>query len=58
MAKTYGPQLVRLLRHVRAYINKHRTTLNGVCTGPQQTALDSIVSAVAAFDSVVVNETP
>lgn len=58
MAKSFVPQLIRLLRHVRTYINKHRTTMNGYLSGPQSAALDSIVTAVGAFDGVNIQETP
>lgn len=58
MTKTYAPQLIRLLRHIRFYINKHRPQLNAVLSGGQQSALDAIVTAVAAFDGVDVQEAP
>jgi hypothetical protein len=58
MAKTFAPALIRSLRKIRIYINRHRPALNAVLTASQQSALDSIVTAVAAFDGITVQEAP
>lgn len=58
MAKTYAPQLIRLLRHIRAYIVKHRPALNSALSSSQQSALDSILAAVGAFDGANITELP
>lgn len=58
MAKTYVPALIKRLRKQRVYINKHLSTMTPVLSGAQVTALSTIVTAIAAFDGVVVDETP
>lgn len=58
MSKSYVPQLIRLLRHIRVYINKHRSVMNGYLSGGQSSALDAIVTAIGTFDGVDITETP
>lgn len=58
MAKTYVPQCVRIMRHLRIYINRHLPTMTPFLSAGQVTALSNIVAAIAAFDAVVVQETP
>lgn len=58
MTKSYVPQLVRVLRRLRIYINKHRPTMAPYLSTSQNAALDSILTATAAFDGVVTQEAP
>lgn len=54
--KTFVPQLVRLIRRLCAYIQKHRATMNPYLTTQQRAGLDAVVAACALFDAVVINE--
>lgn len=58
MAKSYVPQCIRVMRKLRTYINKHLTTMTPYLSGAQIAALQSIVTAVAAFDGVNITESP
>lgn len=58
MAKSYVPQLIRLLTRLCVYITKHQNTMNQYLTAPQQAALQSVVSACQAFGAVPINEQP
>lgn len=58
MAKTFAPQLVRLLRHIRLYINKHGSTLQGALSSSEWTACQTIVTAIGVFDAEKVQEAP
>lgn len=58
MAKSYVPQCIRIIRHLRLYINKHLTTMTPYLSAGQVAALNSIVTAASAFDGVNINETP
>lgn len=56
--KSYVPQCVRLINRVCAYITKHQGTMNPYLSSAQQSALQSVVSACQAFQSVITRETP
>lgn len=56
MAKSYVPQLVRLLNRICVYIAKHQSTMNPYLTDQQQAALGSVVLACQAFGAVPIRE--
>lgn len=58
MAKSFVPQLVRLLRHVCLYITKHQTTLNQYLSAQQQTDLNTLATICNDFVLVITKETP
>lgn len=58
MAKSFVPQLVRLIRHLCLYITKHQATINQYLTPQQQTDLNTISTLCNDFVLVILNETP
>lgn len=57
-AKTFAPQLVRMLRHVRRYVNKHSAKLQANLSGAEWTAVQAIVTQIGAFDAEHIDEVP
>lgn len=52
-AKTFVPQIVKILHRACNYIAKHHAKLAAVLSGPQLSALDAVVSACNAFTGLV-----
>lgn len=57
-AKTFAPQLLRMLRHVRRYVNKHSAKLQATVSGAEWTAIQTIVTQIAVFDAEHIDESP
>jgi len=57
-AKSYVPQLIRMLNRLCVYVAKHQSTFNAYLTPAQQAAVQSVVSACQAFGAVPINEQP
>jgi hypothetical protein len=59
MAKTFVPQLVRILRRVCNYIQKHHATLASTLTNDQMVYLDGLVTGCNnLFGTYDVNSQP
>lgn len=56
--KTFAPQLIRMLRHVRRYVQKHSAKLTAALSGPENAAVATIITAIAAFDAENIDEVP
>lgn len=57
-SKTYVPQLIRMLRHVSAYVNKHQDSIKANVSATQWTAVQDIVTQTAVFAGVEIVEGP
>lgn len=58
-ARTFAPQMARMLQRVVKYQAKHAAKINAVASASQQTDLATIVAAINnSWVSVPVNEQP
>lgn len=58
-ARTYGPQMARMLKNVVRYQNKHAAKIAAVATAQQNTDLATIVAAINnSWTAVVTTEQP
>lgn len=59
MAKTYAPQLARLLKRIVVYDSKHRSKYSSVVSATQLTDLTTIINAINnSWASVNTTELP
>lgn len=58
-ARTYAPQMAKMLQRVVRYQNKHAAKIAAVATGTQLTDLNTIVTAINnSWVAVVTTEQP
>lgn len=58
MAKTYAPQMVKMMQRLNVYITKHLSSISPTLNSAQLAAVQSIQAQIAAQFNINERETP
>lgn len=58
MAKTYAPQMVKMMQRLNVYITKHMSAISPTLNSNQLAAVQSIQSQIATNFNINERETP